>query len=180
MDETLISKAMQGDADAFGTLVGPYEGLVYRQCLLLLKNPADAQDAAQETMLRAYRAMPRFLGLSSVPTWLYRIAHNVCLDWLKRPRTRRENASLDGMAEAGFDPADPAPTPEDAYVQQSDRARLREALLRLPADWQALLLLRYGEGLSYEAIARALRLREGTVKSRLNRAKEKLHALMKD
>lgn len=180
MDETLISKAMQGDADAFGTLVGPYEGLVYRQCLLLLKNPADAQDAAQETMLRAYRAMPRFLGLSSVPTWLYRIAHNVCLDWLKRPRTRRENTSLDGMAEAGFDPADPAPTPEDAYVQQSDRARLREALLRLPTDWQALLLLRYGEGLSYEAIAHALRLREGTVKSRLNRAKEKLHALMKD
>ena len=76
--------------------------------------------------------------------------------------------------------ADPAPTPEDAYLQQSDRARLREALLRLPADWQALLLLRYGEGLSYEAIARALRLREGTVKSRLNRAKEKLHTLMKD
>ncbi len=180
MEETLISKAMQGDADAFGTLVAPYEGLVYRQCLLLLKNPADAQDAAQETMLKAYRAMPRFLGLSSVPTWLYRIARNVCLDWLKRPRARRESASLDGMAEAGFDPADPAPTPEDAYLRRSDQARLSEALLRLPADWQALLLLRYGEGLSYEAIAHALHLREGTVKSRLNRAKEKLHAFLKD
>ena len=136
MDETLISKAMQGDADAFGTLVGPYEGLVYRQCLLLLKHPADAQDAAQETMLRAYRAMPRFLGLSSVPTWLYRIAHNVCLDWLKRPRTRRENTSLDGMAEAGFDPADPAPTIRTRRFAGWDRrpnvSRLKRIRYRAP------------------------------------------------
>ena len=180
MSELLLRKARQGDPDAFTALCAPFEGLVYRHCLQMLKNPSDAQDAAQEAMLRAYRAIGHFHGFSRLPTWLYRIAHNVCLDWLKRPRARRDHASLDGMAEAGFDPADPAPTPEDTYLQQSDHARLREALLRLPADWQALLLLRYGEGLSYEAIAHALRLREGTVKSRLSRAKEMLHALMKD
>ena len=176
MEASLIRKASQGDADAFGALVGPYEGLVYRHCLQMLKNQADAQDAAQETMLRAYRAMPRFLGLSGVATWLYRIAHNVCLDWLKRPRARREGVSLDALRDGGYDPADPRPSPEDRYLEASEQDRLRDAIFKLPAQQQALLSLRYGDGLSYEELAKALGLNVGTVKSRLSRAREHLQA----
>jgi RNA polymerase sigma-70 factor (ECF subfamily) len=178
VSETLLGRAQAGDADAFTALCAPYEGLVYRHCLQMLKNEADAQDAAQEAMLRAYRSMGRFRGLSSVPTWLYRIAHNVCLDMLKSPRLRAHAASLEALGEAGFDLPDPAPTPEDAYAANAERERLLVAIHALPKAQQALLSLRYGEGMSYEALAEALHLSEGTVKSRLSRLRDKLHALL--
>ena len=178
MSETLLRRAQAGDADAFTSLCAPYEGLVYRHCLQMLKNEADAQDAAQEAMLRAYRAIGRFHGFSRVPTWLYRIAHNVCLDMLKSPRARAEAASLDALGDAGFDPPDGAPTPEDAYEQRVERERLAEAVARLPRSQQVLVALRYGDGLSYEALAEALHLSPGTVKSSLSRAKEKLRRFL--
>ncbi|MCE5342655.1 MAG: RNA polymerase sigma factor [Eubacteriales bacterium] len=178
MSETLIRKAKHGDADAFTALCAPLENMVYRHCLQLLGNPADAQDATQEAMLRAYRAMATFQGFSGVATWLYRIAHNVCLDFLKSPRTRRESASLEALQQTGFDPEDPNPTPEDAYLAQSERERLQSAVARLPDEQQALLSLRYGDGMSYDALAQTLGLNPGTVKSKLNRAKEKLKKLL--
>ena len=178
MTDRQIRQARGGDADAFAALCAPLEGMVYRHCLLMLRNPADAQDAAQEAMLRAFRAMPRFMGASSVSTWLYRIAHNVCLDWLKRPQTRRVTLSLNAMAEAGQEPADPQEGPETRYLRQSDQEQLREALSNLSPENQALLTLRYGDDLSYEQLANILSISEGTVKSRLNRAKEKLRAFL--
>ena len=73
----------------------------------MLGREADAQDAAQETMLRAYRAIPRFMGQSGIATWLYRIAHNTCLDMLKRPQRKREASSMEQLREAGFEPQAP-------------------------------------------------------------------------
>ena len=180
MVETLLQRAQQGDADAFAALVTPYEGLVYRHCLQTLRHAADAQDAAQEAMLRAYRALPRFHGESELATWLYRIAHNVCLDMLKRPRVRREVASLEALAQQGFDPPATAPDPEEAYLRGSEAERLQNAVTRLPDEWQTLLSLRYGDGLSYEELSGALRLELNTVKSRLNRAKAKLRAFLNE
>lgn len=176
MTDRLIRQARSGNAEAFTELCAPLEGMVYRHCLLMLRNPTDAQDAAQEAMLRAYRAMPRFMGTSSVSTWLYRIAHNVCLDWLKRPQARRVTLSLNAMAEAGQEPADRQEGPEARYLRQSDQEHLREALTNLSPENQALLTLRYGDDASYEELASMLNIPEGTVKSRLNRAKEKLRA----
>ena len=178
MTDRQIRQARGGDADAFAALCAPLEGMVYRHCLLMLGNPADAQDAAQEAMLCAFRAMPRFMGASSVSTWLFRIAHNVCLDWLKRPQTRRAALSLNAMAEAGQEPPDPREEPESRYLRQSEQELLREALNHLSPENQALLTLRYGDQLSYEDLAGILSIPEGTVKSRLNRAKEKLRAFL--
>ncbi len=178
MSQTQLNRARSGDAEAFTALCAPFEGMVYRHCLQLLNSQADAQDALQETMLRAYRSIGRFHGVSGVGTWLYRIAHNVCLDMLRSPRARAEAASLDALGEAGFDPADPAASPEERYLAQSEAQRLQTAIGSLPAAQQALLSLRYGDGLSYEALAEALRLSPGTVKSSLSRAKEKLRRLL--
>lgn len=178
VSETLNHKAKTVDADAFITLCAPFEGMVYRHCLQMLRNRADAQDAAQEAMLRAYRAIGSFRGGSSVATWLFRIAHNVCLDWLKRNGTRADHASLQALGEAGFEPADPRPTPEARYLESSERERLQAAIANLTIDQQTLISLRYGEGLSYEALADALRVESGTVKSRLSRVKEKLRGLL--
>jgi len=178
VSETLIRKARQGDADAFTALCAPLENMVYRHCLQMLRNPMDAQDATQEAMLRAYRSFPMFQGMSGVATWLFRIAHNVCLDFLKRPQAKRESASLEALQQAGFDREDPNPNPEDRYLTQSERERLQSAIARLPDEQKALLSLRYGEGLSYDTLAQTLGLNPGTVKSKLNRAKERLRQLL--
>lgn len=178
MSELLLQQAQRGDADAFTALCAPYEGLVYRHCLQMLQNPADAEDAAQEAMLRAYRSIRAFRADSTVATWLYRIAHNVCLDLIKRPRNRREGVSLEALRDEGFEPADDAPTPESRYLAQSERERLQSAIDRLPAEQQALLSLRYGDGMSYEELSETLGVGLGTVKSKLNRAKEKLKGLI--
>ena len=178
MNDRLLKQAMQGDADAFTALCGPYEGLVYRHCLQMLRNRTDAEDAAQEALLRAYRSMPRFRADCGVATWLYRIAHNVCLDVLKRPQSKTDIASLETLRESGYEPPDDAQTPESAYLAQSDAERLADAVAELPDEQRTLISLRYGDGLSYDELALATGLTLGTVKSRLNRAKERLRALM--
>ncbi len=174
----LLKRARSGDGDAFGELCGPFSDMVYRHCLHMLGREADAQDAAQETMLRAYRAIPRFMGQSGIATWLYRIAHNTCLDMLKRPQRKREASSMEQLREAGFEPQAPGDTPETAYERNAEAQRLLKAIARLPRDQQTLLNLRYGQHYSYEELARATGLREGTVKSKLNRAKSRLQELM--
>ncbi len=173
-----LRQARKGSATAFEALAAPLEGAVYRLCLRLLRNPADAQDAAQEALLRAYRAMPGFRGGSSFATWLYRIARNVCMDALKSARVKHERASLDALGEAGYDPPADAPAPDEQYEQAARQDALREAIARLPEDQRTLLALRYGEGYDYGQLSQALRLPVGTVKSRLSRAKERLRALL--
>ena len=159
-------------AERFSADCGPYAPMVYRHCLQMLKRPHEAEDAAQESMLRAFRAYERYRG-DGLATWLYRIAHNTCLDVLKSARMKRETFLTGDMPP----PADPAPTPEEAYLNVSAKEALWEAVSKLPLDYQTLLALYYGENMSYQELSRALALPEGTVKSRLNRAKENLRKL---
>ena len=126
-------------------------------------------------MLRAFRAWNTFRGEASAKTWMHRIAVNVCLDML---RARKAEASLDALREDGFEPSGEA---ESVYLalERSERERLlQEAIVALPEDQRSLVVLRDLRGLSYEEIAGALSLPLGTVKSRLNRAREKLTMLL--
>ena len=105
-------------------------------------------------------------------SWLFRIAHNTCLDILKSARVRRESLTLDDPERA--DPADPSPTPDEAYLRDADAERMRGAVASLPEEQQLLIGLFYGQQMGYAEIARATGLREGTVKSRLSRARAAL------
>ncbi len=174
-----MDRAGRPTADAFNELCAPYAAMVYRHCLQMLKNKHDAEDAAQEAMLRAFRAFPAFRG-AGVASWLFRIAHNTCLDILKSARRRRESVTLDERREAGMDFPDPGATPEDAYVRSSEDEALWRAVMTLPEEQQLLLSLFYAEGYSYAGLAQATGLREGTVKSRLSRAKAALRDRMSD
>ncbi len=158
--------------DDFEQRCAPYAGMVYRHCLHMLKNVHEAEDAAQESMLRAFRAYPSFRG-KGVASWLYAIAHHTCLDVLKSARYRREQMTLDDP-ENTFQQADTSPTPEDAYVQNAENQQLWELVMQLTQDQQTILSLYYGEQMTYEQIAAATGMRIGTVKSRLSRAKEAL------
>ena len=89
-----MTQSHRPTAEAFERLCAPYSGMVYRHCLHMLGNPHEAEDAAQESMLRAFRAFDAFRG-DAVASWLFRIAHNTCLDILKSARVRRESLTLD-------------------------------------------------------------------------------------
>ena len=164
--------------DDFEQRCAPYAGMVYRHCLHMLKNVHEAEDAAQESMLRAFRAYPSFRG-KGVASWLYAIAHNTCLDVLKSARYRREQMTLDDP-ENTFQQADSSLTPEEAYVKKEEDEQLWQLVLTLSEDQQAILSLYYGEQMTYEQIAQATGMRIGTVKSRLSRAKEALYKKLEE
>lgn len=173
-ERRLVAMARRGDADAFEALAAPLEGMVYNHCLFMLRHTQDAQDAAQEAMLRAYRAMPRFIGASRFSTWLYRIAHNTCLDFIRARRARGETESLDAIREAGFEPPSREQPPDEQTFSADDEKRIRSAVSALPDDMRVLIEMYHGGGFGYEDMAKALGISVGTVKSRLSRARERL------
>lgn len=155
--------------ERFTSECAPYAPMVYRHCLHMLRNTHEAEDAAQESMLRAFRAYGRYRG-DGVASWLYRIAHNTCLDVLKSARMKRSAL----LPQEGDEPRDPSPNPEEKYLDTADREALWAEVQKLPLEQQTLLSLYYGENMSYQELSAALSLPEGTVKSRLSRAKEAL------
>ena len=164
-------------AQRFERLAGEHERQVYAVCYHMMGNREDAQDCAQEAMLRAFRAFDTFRRDASFSTWITRIAMNVCTDALRK---RKNTVSLDTMhQEHGFDPADEAPTAYDRLEEKERLRLLREALEKLPEDARQLIVLRDMRGMSYDDIALALELPLGTVKSRISRAREKLAQLLK-
>ncbi len=160
-------------SDEFEQRCAPYAPMVYRHCLHMLRHPQEAEDAAQETMLRAFRAFDT-LGSGGVATWLYRIAHNTCLDVLKSARMRRQRPMPEGFEET----ADQSPTPEQHYLINARNDVLWQAVSQLKEEQQVLLDLYYGQQMSYEEMAAATGLAQGTVKSRLSRARDALRKVL--
>ena len=143
----------------------------------LLGNEADAADAVQDAFLKAYTALGEFRGESRFSVWLYRLVNNVCIDALRR-RKRQETLPLQTEDEDGDAGEIPLPderySPERLAERAEDVAAVRAAMAALPEDCREILTIREIGGLSYEELAAALSLEEGTVKSRLNRARKKL------
>lgn len=166
----------QDKAGRFEALASDMERPIYLLCLRMTGSREDAQDCAQEALLRAYRAFGRFRGEANARTWLYRVARNVCIDFL---RARRQTVSLDSLREAGFDMPDEATPSAYMALDAADRkAALERAIALLPDDQREILILRDMQGLAYDEIGRVLRLPPGTVKSRLNRARERLRGII--
>ena len=162
--------------EEFERLAGENERQVYAVCFHMMGSREDAQDCAQEAMLRAYRAFDSFRRDASFATWITRIAMNVCTDALRK---RRQVVSLDAIREEqGFDPPDPGPGAY-AHLEEKERMRiLRAGIDKLPEDMRQMIVLRDMRGMNYDEIGETLDLPLGTVKSRLNRAREKLSQLL--
>lgn len=178
MDEReIIQKVLDGDNDAFGLLVEKYQTKVYNLALRMSGNEDDAFDLSQEAFLRAWRNLRSFQFESAFSTWLFRLTSNVCLDFL-RARKRKATVSLtvtdDEDGETQLDLPDPTKTPEEALLAAEDRRLLTQALNELPAVQRQILTMRAIDDLSYAQIAEILHIEEGTVKSRLSRARAAL------
>lgn len=172
----VVRRAKQGDQEAFETLLTRYEKRVYSLAYHYAGNEQDAMDISQEAFLQVYRFLPQFNEESQFSTWLYRVTSNVCKDYLRK-RNARAAASL-SVGEEGEEYLLEAPdlryNPEDALEQKEMRREIREGLAQLSPDHREILVMRDVLGLTYGEIASSLELEEGTVKSRIARAREKL------
>lgn len=171
----LISRAQNGDREAFGALVEQYRDNVYRLAYRMCGNEYDADEAAQEAFVAAWRALPNFRGDAKFSTWLYRLTTNAAIDVMRREK--RHQTVGDGEM---VDLADDADSPQETVERTEQQEAVQKALATLSEEYREVLLLRYMEELDYAEIAEVLKLPSGTVKSRINRAKAALKtALLK-
>lgn len=175
-EKHLLKKAVAGDTAAFEQLVLTYQTQVYNLALRMTGNSEDAADMTQEAFLRAWRALDKFQNDAAFSTWLYRLTSNACIDFLRNAK-RRQTVPLTVAAdeeEYTLDPPDSGKTPEEALISKEEQAMLSQALALLEPEQRQILTLRVINELSYAQIAELLEIREGTVKSRLARARENL------
>ena len=177
----IVRRVLEGDVNAFEDLVTEHEKGVYAIAQRMTGNAEDAADMTQETFIKAYNSLSAFRGDSKFSVWLYRIATNVCLDFL-RSRSRKPTVSLsmedDDGEEVELDIADDSQSPERLLESGLTRDAVRRGLKALSPEYRQILLLREIQGLSYEEIADALRIEVGTVKSRIFRARKRLCAFL--
>ena len=168
-DAVLATQAREGDTTAFVALVGRHQDRVFRFVLRMTGSRDDAMDLTQETFMKAWQAMPRWRPDALFGTWLLQIARNGALDILRRRGVVRFEPIDDAVPVV-----DHAPGPEGQFETRQRYALLEKALQALAIEHREILLLREVEELSYGEIAAALGVAEGTVKSRLARARAAL------
>jgi RNA polymerase sigma-70 factor (ECF subfamily) len=178
-DAVLVRKAQEGDVDAFETLVRKYQQAVYALCRRLTGAHQSADDLAQETFIKAYFALARFDARWPLYPWLRKIAVNASLNYLKK-RNRERPLVDEALAVRGPGPRPPQDLPEARLEQTEFEERFARSVESLPEEQKSVFVLRFYEGLSYEEISRTLGVPHGTVMSRLNRARQKLRALLAD
>ncbi|MGA2363700.1 MAG: sigma-70 family RNA polymerase sigma factor [Candidatus Aminicenantales bacterium] len=178
-DAVVVRKAQEGDVDAFESLVREYQQMIYALCRRLTGAHQSADDLAQETFIKAYFALPKFDSRWPFYPWLRKIAVNTSLNYLKS--RSRERPLLDEAMAGRRDDSRPAQDLPQARLEQAEfEEKFRRAVASLPDEQKTVFVLRFDEGLSYEEISRTLDLPQGTVMSRLNRARQKLKALLAD
>ena len=166
-DEELIARSKGGDKEAFGELVSRYHGRVQATAYRFCSDPHLAEDIAQETFIKIWRNLSRFRP-GNFRSWMYRIAINTAIDYIRRTRPVAGLRCLRSGASGD--------NPEGAVLRLEHAQAIRRAVLRLPPHSRAALILREYESLSYKEIAVALDIPLGTVMSRLNYARNRLRA----
>jgi RNA polymerase sigma-70 factor (ECF subfamily) len=175
LDHDLAVRHRVGDESAFREIYDRFSPMVYNLCLHLAGDPTLAQDLSQEVFLRVFKGLPRYRGSASLKTWIYSIALNHCRGRLGRRAIELEDWDAQRWSRG---PADPALSPEENLLARDGERRISVALLALPVKFREAVVLRDLEGLSYEEIAAVLRVRTGTVRSRIARGRERLRLLL--
>ena len=171
-EQDIICRAQKGDSEAFRTLVEGYQTQVYRLAARMCGESA-ADDVTQEAFVAAWRALPSFRGDCRFSTWLYRLTTNAAIDLLRREKRHR---NADDITE--LDLSDDGPSPQELAERGETQEAVRRALGQLSEEHRQVLLLRSMQELDYGEIADALEISEGTVKSRISRAKGRLRELL--
>jgi RNA polymerase sigma-70 factor, ECF subfamily len=170
-----VVQAQQGSDEAFTHLVETYQTPVYNLCYRMLGETDLAEDAAQETFLRAFQHLHRYDQKRPFATWLLSIAAHYCIDRLRRRKFAMFSIDEEDEEGASFEIPDPAsPNPESESIKKEDRDRLQGLLKKMDATDRAAVVMRYWYDMSEAEIAESLRLTVSAVKSRLHRARKEL------
>ena len=175
-DQQIVQLVQSGHQEAFADLIRQYHKKVMGYCLSMLSNHTDAEEAAQDIFVKAFRSLDRFKGNSSFSTWLYRITANHCLDILRK-RNRRKTVSLEALLDQEGDHIQRLfSTGPTAAFRMEDRQLVEQILSTLSGDYRTILTLREVDGLEYQEIAGILGCSLDAVKGRLARARRALQA----
>jgi RNA polymerase sigma-70 factor, ECF subfamily len=171
---TLLERAKAGDATAFGEMIRPYVDPVRRLARSFCRNNAEADDLAQEALVKAYKAFGSFDGRAALTTWLYSIAKNQFLDHRRSKlfRWRQRESEYEDVGES------PLPNSEELLGEREEVDRLWNAVRQIDEKYRIPMVLADIDGLSYEEVAQIEKIPVGTVKSRIARGKEQLRALL--
>ena len=184
-DLSLVRRVQRGDKGAFDALVLKYQHKLVKLVMRYVRNPAEAEDIAQEAFIKAYRALPQFRGDSAFYTWLYRIAINTA----KNAVVSRDRSPIDYNVDRSTDSEESydmqgrmkdSETPEGLVLTDEIRSTVNAAIEALPEDLRTAIVLRELEGLSYEEIAEAMACPVGTVRSRIFRAREAIDRRLRE
>jgi RNA polymerase sigma-70 factor, ECF subfamily len=167
-DEELVARSIGGDAESFNELILRWERPIYALAYRTIGREEDARDVCQETFLRAFRALPGFRGQAKFSSWLYRIALNLCRDWIRRERRAQvvqppENVDLIELASA----LEPSETVEDLVTRKDLARAVERAMGRLSEEQRTAIVLKEYHGLTFQEIADLVGCPLSTVKTRL-------------
>ncbi len=175
-DQLLVERIQRGDKEAFGLLVSKYQRKLHRLLSRLIRDPAEVEDVAQETFIKAYRALGSFRGDSAFYTWLYRIGVNTAKNYLVSTGRRAPTSTdFDSSEAETFEDAEQLRdnnTPERLLMTREIGQTVETAMAALPEELRTAIMLREIEGMSYEEIANIMDCPIGTVRSRIFRARE--------
>lgn len=175
LDAGTLERLRRRDYEAFGEVVDAYQSRVFGFVRRMVPSGEDAEDVTQEVFLKAYRNISGFDGRCSLRTWLFRIAHNLCIDRARRRgRTPETLALMNEDEPGGFDVADAAATPEAVLMTHELQGLVEDAIDAMSEKLRSVLLLHDREEMAYDEIAQALSIPVGTVKSRLFLARASL------
>jgi len=180
-EQKLIRKCMNGNLNAFDELIEKYQKTAYNIALRMLKNPEDAMDISQEAFIKVYKSIKTFNFESAFSTWLYRIVTNTCLDFLRKKNTNVysiDNPIQTDDGEIERDIPDSSDGPEAALEKKLTRELVNNAISKLDENHRIVIILRDIQGFSYEEISNILDCSIGTVKSRINRARNNLKEII--
>jgi RNA polymerase sigma-70 factor (ECF subfamily) len=171
-DAEIVARSRAGDGEAFETLYRRHAARLYTLACRMAGSAEDGEDLLQEIFLQAFRKLESFKGDSTVGTWLYRLALNHCLDYVRSRRAKMNKLTETLDADTSFEPAAPRETP----IARMD---LERAIERLPDGCREAFVLHDVEGFDHKEIAGLMNIAEGTSKSQVFKARAKLRALLK-
>ena len=175
-DQVYIEAILKGDTNAFTVLVDRYKDLVYTLSLRMMKHTEEAEEAAQDTFIKAYKSLNKFKGDSKFSTWIYRVDYNTCLDRLKKNKRQQYTVEINEYTEHQVKTLDNA---LDQIEAKEKEQTIQDCLALLPSEDSFLLTLYYFEELSLEEIGKIVSLKPNNVKVKLFRSRKKLATILK-
>jgi len=176
VDAELVARVQRGDKQAFDLLVLKYQRKIMRLLSRMIRDQSEIEDVAQESFIKAYRALPQFRGESAFYTWLYRIAINTARNWLaqnnRRPSSPSAQENEDGETFDATDNLTDSSNPESEMASRQIADTVNKAINDLPEELRNAIVMREIDGMSYEDIAESMNCPIGTVRSRIFRARE--------